>query len=195
MKAATIEDKKKVLNILQKAFANNPTLMALIRNKRKKDYFVRQIVDYAFHFSLRRKGVFLSDDGNVVAFCFRYNFMESDLLDLWRMIKMVLLAFSLRKLISTFYHNDYVGRIRPSDGRYLYFWFFGALPEHGSPRDTRSLIDSIFERAQEEELDIYAETTLKKNKTVYERFGFEVYRTWYNPYNGVHVWFMRRRFG
>lgn len=194
MKTANIHDKSKVVGIIAKAFEDNPTLLFLIRNTKNKRYYLECIAGYAFEFAVRRHGVFLSDNDRGVAICFRYNYMKKDVRDLINLLKLILLAFSIRRILLIFYHNHYIEHIRPQDGNFLYFWFFGALPELQQGRSARDLSSEIFAMARKSGLDILAETTLKKNKTVYERYGFKTYLQWYNPYNKIHVYFMRKAY-
>jgi hypothetical protein len=192
MKQATIEDKKTVLRILENSFLDNPTLLFLIRNPERRQFYIRRIAEYAFDFAIRRNGVYLSDSGLGVAICFQYDFMKRDLLDYWNMFKMVVSAFRIRRLISIFRHTKTVERFRPENGDYLYFWFFGVAPDETPRVSARELSLQIMEMAERNKKDIYAETTLLKNRRVYERFGFEVYHSWFNPENGIQVWFMRK---
>lgn len=194
MKIASIRDKAKVVNIISGSFENNPTLLFLIRNTKRKKYYMSCIAGYAFEFAFRRNGVFLSDNERGAAICFRYNYMKKDLWDILSLLKMIILAFSFRRLIKIIYHNHYIERIRPQHGNFLYFWFFGALPEFQQGESAREVTAEIFDMAKYSMLDIFAETTLEKNKRVYERFGFKMYQSWYNPYNKIQVFFMKRSY-
>ena len=68
------------------------------------------------------------------------------------------------------------------------------LAEEQPKISARDLTIALFEKAKIQRIPIYAETTLEKNKKVYERFGFKVYKTWINQTNGIQVWFMCRDF-
>jgi len=192
MKLATAKERETAIHILTKSFCDNPTLLFLIRSKKKKTNYIKKIAEYAFDFAFRRNGVFLSDSENGVAICFKYNFMKRDIIDFFLLIRMVISAFALCRIIKIMKHSTYIEKVRPANGEYMYFWFFGVKPEEQPKVSARELAVTIITMAKRKQLDLYAETTLPQNKLVYERFGFEVYRHWYNKTNGINVWFMRK---
>lgn len=59
---------------------------------------------------------------------------------------------------------------------HLYFWFFGAEPVGN---DARELKNEIFHWSKKTALPILAETSVLRNKEIYERFGFKVYDVWF----------------
>ncbi len=188
MKLAKKKDKAKVVAILEKSFAENKTLLFLTRRRRH----IHKIAEYAFDYALRRKGVFLSDSGNGVAICYQYNRKNKDWLDYFYEIKLFFRALSLKRVHKIIAHTKKIENTRPKDGNFLYFWFFGARPESLKQNSAKELYLSILKLAKKKQLNIYAETTILKNKNVYERFGFEVYKQWFNPDSGFNVWFMRK---
>lgn len=192
MKLARLSDKEKVVEILLESFATNPTFQFLIRNNKRKQHYVERIASYAFDFAIRRRGVVLSNNEKGVALCFKYDYMKKDMIDIIRMVTLVIRAFAVRKIFKILRHTNYVEKTRPQCGDYYYFWFFGVLSEEQPKTSGRELAIHVLKKAESESKDIYAETTLEKNKRVYERFGFEVYKEWYNPENELNVWFMRK---
>ncbi len=193
MKLATIQNKEQVVRILTKSFMNNPTLLYIIRSHKNKEKHIWQVASYAFDFAIRRNGVYLSENGRGAAICYNYKCLEKDFKDTLKLLKAIVMAFSIRKIIITAYHNYKVQTQRPRHGKYLYFWFFGVEPDEQPKVSARDLALGIISMAKQQKLDLYAETTLEQNKRVYERFGFEVYKHWINPINNINVWFMRKR--
>jgi len=188
MKQAKKTDKAKVVAILEKSFAENNTLLFLTREKNR----IRKIAEYAFDYAIRRKGVFLSDSENGVAICYEYNRKKKDLIDYFYELKLFFSALSLKRVHKILAHTKKIENSRPKDGNFLYFWFFGAKPESLKHNSAKELYLNILKLAKKKQLNIYAETTILKNKNVYERFGFEVYKQWFNPDTGFNVWFMRK---
>lgn len=85
--------------------------------------------------------------------------------------------------------ESYRVKCRTHHDDYLYFWFFGVL--QGGDDAGFELKHEIFNIAERQNLPIYAETTVRKNKIVYERFGFETYHHWHSSFNKIDYWFMR----
>ena len=192
MRIATQNDRSTVIDILTRSFLDNPTLLFLARSQKNREKYIARIAEYAFDFAIRREGVFISDNEKGVAICFRYNYMKRDFRDALMTAQLVVRAFSIRRILSIVYHNYMVNRTRPQKGNYLYFWFFGVEPDEQPRVSGRELWRGILNIANYQHLDVYAETTLRKNKIIYERFGFTVYHKWENPLNHITVWFMQR---
>ena len=72
------------------------------------------------------------------------------------------------------------------------FWFFGVNKEGQGKGAAKELWDYIIKMAENDDLPIYLETSVAKNKIVYERFGFEVYHTWDNRDENITIWFMKK---
>ncbi|MGB4931037.1 MAG: hypothetical protein WBP43_13750 [Chitinophagales bacterium] len=191
MRLATITDRTTVVSLIVTMFKSNPTIQFMVKNDRKVNKRIQAIAEYAFDFAIKRNGVYISDNNKGVAICYHYT-KNLKISDLFLMAKMVLKAIHISKLLPIFMHDNFVKSQRPSDGNYLYFWFFGVLAEEQPKTSARDLTIALFQQASQMQVPIYAETTLEKNKKVYERFGFKVYKTWKNQTSGVQVWFMRR---
>jgi hypothetical protein len=192
MRKATQADKPVVIAIICETFKINPTIQFMIKHDEKANHRIAAIAEYAFDFALKRKGVFISDNNKGVAICYQYNYKNVFLGDFFLMLKMVVKAIHFRKVLKVFLHDSFIKRQRPNDGNYLYFWFFGVLPEEQPKTSARDLTLQIFRLSDTLQLPIYAETTIEKNKRVYQHFGFRVYKTWLNRANGIQVWFMLR---
>lgn len=192
MKIALKKDKEKVIEILKHSFIDNPTLTFMVGESKYKENRIASIAEYAFDYAFRRRGVFLSDNENGAAICYKFNSKRNDLADVFLLCKMIWSGLDFHRFFDINNHIKEIKAARPKSGDYLYFWFFGVDP-HEYPRvSAREMCESLFLSSRKRQLDIYAETTIKKNMAVYLRFGFEVYRTWYNPKNGITVWFMKR---
>ncbi|MBL0279801.1 MAG: hypothetical protein IPQ11_05590 [Bacteroidetes bacterium] len=194
MRIATIADRATVVNIIVAMFKHNPTIQFMVKNDNKTNKRITAIAEYAFDFAVARDGVYISDNNKGVAICYQYNVKSITLKDIGLMIKMVFKAIHISKLFQIFLHDNFIKSQRPVDGNYYYFWFFGVLAEEQPKISARDLTIALFEKAKIQRIPIYAETTLEKNKKVYERFGFKVYKTWINQTNGIQVWFMCRDF-
>ena len=82
--------------------------------------------------------------------------------------------------------------MHPVDCDYLYFWLFVVLPSARGSQAALELKNVIFKESDRLKLPIYLETTLQKNKRVYERFGFKVYHIWEIEKRDVTMYFMKR---
>ena len=136
--------------------------------------------------------MFFNEEKKCVALCYLNSKSKNNLSDTLSKLILILASFSIRKLPEIQRHIKYINEQRP-ESEYLYFWFLGAINDSKQKSTTRQLIYDVFNWCEAERLPIYAETTMIKNKKVYEHFGFETYREWHNPELDITVWFMRKK--
>ena len=191
MRLATRKDRAKVVEVLRKAFEDNPT-MHFMTGDFKKEKQIAAVMKYAFDFAIRRQGVYISDNEKGVAIYFKYNYRRKDLLDLFYQIRLVVTALPLFRLRQIFEHLKKVNQLREGKPHFLYVWFIGVDPEEYPRTSPTAFKKRIFDSAKQLHLDIYAETTRRELKIGYERLGFQVYKKWYNAKNGLNVWFLKK---
>ncbi|MEQ8474450.1 MAG: hypothetical protein RIC35_24850 [Marinoscillum sp.] len=146
---------------------------------------------YAFETGITRNGVFLSDDRQCTAICYRYNFKKDGFKDYWNQLLLVLNCIGISNLSSVLKREAYINKLRPKDGQFLYFWFFGATQRGIKMRSVYELKKHIFDLSKNLNLPIYLETSVPKNQKIYQRFGFEIYHTW-GQREQTTLWFMKR---
>lgn len=184
-------DRKLATGILEEAFSNSHSVCSLLRSKNNK-YYLRNLIEYSVDYSFRRNGVYISDNKKCVALFYK-SCQKNTWKDILAQLKLVVTTISISKIKTLLFHINYIKKSKPKN-EYLYFWYLGATPDENGLKCTKALITGLFKKADEEQLDIYAETTDGKNKTVYERFGLEVYKVWHNDKLDITVWFMKRSF-
>ncbi|MFP5470425.1 MAG: hypothetical protein ACLGGV_02425 [Bacteroidia bacterium] len=182
-------DRSLAINILEKAFKNSHSVCSLLRNKNNK-YYLRNLIEYSVDYSFRRNGVYFSDNKKCVALCYKHT-PENKWQDVFEQLKLLITTIPVTKLNTLLNHINYIKKSKPKKD-FLYFWYLGATLDENGLKCTKALINELFKKADGEQLDIYAETTNIKNKTVYERFGLEVYKVWHNEKLDITVWFMKR---
>lgn len=191
MKLATKKDRANVVQVLQNAFQDNPTMQLLTRKAHRKRG-IAHVIRYAFDFALRRKGVFVSSTNQGAVICYVYNEHKIDLVDVFNNLKLVVTTLPLRRLRTILSHCKTIARTRPRNKRFLYIWFLGVDPSERPRVSPMEFKKGLFTLARKLKLDIYAETTRMDLKVGYERMGFEVYKEWYNQNCDLKVWFLKR---
>lgn len=189
MYRATKKDRSTVIKIITDSFHNNPSVRSVV-NPRKKNG-LQALAQFAFDTAIMRDGVHLSSDKESVAICYIYGSKKEGLVDLKNQLQLVMNCIGISKLFATMKREAYVEKQRPPDGKFLYFWFFGATQQGIRSKSAISLKNHIFQLSRTTNLPIYLETSVSKNRRVYEHFQFEVYHEWEQE-NGTTLWFMKR---
>ena len=171
---------------------DNPSVNWVVKNDKKRERRIKELSRFSFKTALKRDGVYISDDERCIALCYRYNFKKETISDYLNQARLASRAIGLSKIPEVLKRESYIKKLRPKDGNFFYFWFLGALPEGRGQGGAKEISDRIFKEADEDSLPIYLETSVLKNKRVYERFGFEIYHEWEVKSQGITLWFMRR---
>ena len=150
------------------------------------------LASYVFKTALRKGGAYISNDNAGVAICYKMNARKDTFTDYWNQLVLAIKAIGIERVMKVMKRDRYVKKQRPSSGEYLYFWFFGVSQAGRGSKAAYDLKDAVFAEATKSNLPIYLETSIAKNKRVYERYGFEVYHTWDYKSEGITLWFMRK---
>lgn len=188
---ATYQDRKAVIEILTRSFQANPTLMAMSRMVNGR-HNIKPILEYAFKYSMRRKGVFLSEDKTSVAFLnyeFGNRFRFSEILD---KLMLVIKTIPLQSMPAILEHLSTIRKVKTTKEPFLHFWFLGSNCQ-SSVHSTRRFMMDLFEMASAQNMTIFAETTIPKNHRVFERFGFETYSVIENSVLKLKVFCMKKK--
>lgn len=177
MKVALKSDREKVVGIISEAFAKNPSVLFVVRKDKKLDKRIRALAEYSFDTAFIRDGVFLSDDEKGVAICYPSALKKDGFMDYILQVKLILKCIGISRVGKVLKRESILKKHRLKDD-HLYFWFLGVSSERDSYDTVIDLRNSIFNWAEKEKLPILLETSVSKNKRVYERFGFETYFTW-----------------
>lgn len=189
---ATKADKQRIVEIIAQTYAANPSYLAVIRKNGREKQSMMQLAEFVFNTSLRKGSIYFSSDKNGIAIWYRKNAHKETLADYWDQFLLATKVIGLGNVLKTLKREAYIDAQRPQDGNYLYFWFFGVTKDGHGTGAAVELKNGIFEDAQKHNLPIYLETSIEQNRRVYQRYGFEVYHTWYNPDEDLTRYFMKR---
>ncbi|MDB2656429.1 hypothetical protein N9Y60_00080 [Crocinitomicaceae bacterium] len=189
MTLATPEDKKEAVQIITNTFDQNPSVNIVIGsggNRRKK---IGRLGNYAFIKAFNRNGAYLSSNRKGAALCFESEAKGTNFAEFWAEFPFAI-SIPPKKVIQTLKRESYIKKHR-FEGKHLYFWFLGVEKDGGQA--VFELKEHLFELSKQKQLPILLETSVERNRSVYERYGFEVYHTWKDSGGGKALWFMMRK--
>lgn len=177
------------VQILTQAFESNPSALWVIKKDRKVQQRLKALIEYAVNIGKLNDGVFLSDDCTTVAICFREP-SSIRLRHYYEQIKLICRAIGILRVPFVLQRERYLKKHRSIEP-HLNFWFLGVLPNTKKSVGVYDLKKGIFEMSKKLQLPILLETSVERNKTVYEYFGFKVYHSW-SPTKNYTLWFMKK---
>ena len=192
MRKAEKKDQGRVLEILTSSFETNPSVLWVIRKDSKIKKRILALCNYSYKTAFLRKGVYLSSDESGVALFYKYNIRKDGLRDYLNQAALLCNAVGISRLKLVLRREAYIKNYRPKDGEFFYFWFLGVHPNSQNGFAARELRDHLLNISDQEQLPIYLETSVGKNKKVYERYGFETYHQWHSDDKKTTVFLMRR---
>jgi hypothetical protein len=185
---ATLNDKLASVRIIAATFDANPSVINIIGKKGNRKKQLERLATFAFTKSLNRKGAFISKNKMGVAFFYKSSVKVFSLKEIYYEIRFAL-SIPFQKVIETLKRQAYLKKHRYQKENF-YFWFFGV--EKGGDQAGFELKDYLYQLSADEDLPIILETSIKRNKVVYLRYGFEIYHTWENYSDKSPLWFMIR---
>lgn len=192
MRSCTKADKDKVVKIIAESFDTNPSVNRVIKNDHKRKERIKALAGYSFKTALSRDGAYFSSDEQGVALCYQYNIKKEGLSDYWNQFLLVFRVIGFSRVMSIMKRDAFLKSQRPKNGNYLYFWFLGITDKGKGGIAIRELKEAVFSESKKKQLPIYLETSVPKNKRVYERYEFITYNEWKDPETGDVIWLMRR---
>lgn len=186
---ASRSDKKLVVDIITNTFENNPGVNWLLRSGGDRKKKIKRLAEFAFIKALNRNGVYLSSNKKGVAICYPFHQNKFSLIETYFELRFAFRSIKLSRLPQVLKREVYRKKQRPASGKYLYFWFLGVLP--GGEKAVYELKDAIFETAKKQNLPIYLETAMERNKIAYERYGFQSYYFWNDEKENIRFWFLK----
>ena len=173
---ATPKDKAHILEILTLAFSQDPQTIWLAEpadvNQSKR---IRAMMNFAFEKSILHQEVYLSKDRQAVAIWlppqvlpkFSWGLFKAYLHYIWYLKwHGVKRSMAMKNRITQHY---------PKDQEFWYLWIIGVRLGYQGLGLSSQLIKPMLQRADEERLPVYLETSTSSNAEMYQRKGFEVF--------------------
>lgn len=173
---ASKSDKKLIIELLEESFIANSTMLSYSRIVNGK-HRIKPFLEYVYHYSNARNGIFLSDNRSCVAFYFRAKKTFNPIVFFY-FLKLMFTGIRFSKIVAICKHIRQIKSEKPKNKTYYHFWFLGAN-KNSCLKSTQLFIKELMSLAESDKLPVYAETTGIKNKYVYTRYGFDTYKTIY----------------
>ena len=190
MRLAEWKDRNEVINIITETFHDNPGSVWVLRDRVSHKKAIRCLAKYVFTKAYMRKGAYISDNKKGMALCYRFNRKSFSFRETWCLIRFAIFYASLKRIKEINYREEYRKSIRPPEGNYLYWWFFGVMK--GGEKAGFEIAREIIDISKNTRLPIYLETAMERNMKVYSRFGYKVFHFWEEKEKNIQFWFMKR---
>lgn len=194
MRPAKQADKELVVELIARAYQVNPSVLWIVKQDHKIQRRIRHLANYLFDYGMYNKGLFLTDNNQGLCLIYDLEKVKTGYKALLSEIRLAFFGVTLPRIPNVLKRQKKVGKIRGNVPG-IYALLFAVDPDHHSLSTAMEIQRFVYEKADREQKNIYAETSVPKNKQVYERFGFITYDSWEVPDKQLTTWFMKREPG
>lgn len=171
MRKYTEQDRKNIINILEKSFKGNKSVDFVV-GKSEKGREV--LMEYSLENCLENGEVYISDSGNSCVLI-KYSDQKRKPLKLWMWdLKLAIRGIGIPRISKVLKRESSIEAVQPREP-FLYLWFIGVQPESQGKGEGSILLKSVLELAKKKNLPVCLETSTERNFRWYENFGFSVY--------------------
>lgn len=192
VKTINKQNRKNALQILTTAFAKNPNINLVARNPSK----IKGVCAYCLDSAILKNGAFITADEKGVLLCYPsqapFSFLQKIQYG-FIYLKFLLFSFRLSGLFQTLAQQRHLKEQLPKQN-YLYCLILAVDKDRTSLQTTASLRDFLFNKSQQLKLPIYAQTSVRRNNILFQRYGFKNYHTFQQPHADFTIWVLKKEY-
>jgi len=183
-----IQDKKRALDIMERAFCYSPGMhwMLPVKNQKK----LRAFLSFFLQAAMVNRGGWITGNRHGIVLFYRLQNQRVSLPLILKKLRVLLFVMGIRNGLKAAKYKSMVDKIRPSAG--WLGWLVATDQDVVGNAAAYEIKQEMFRLADETNEPIFVETTVFRVKQLNERSGYYVYNTMAHPYEDLTVWFMRR---
>jgi hypothetical protein len=186
-------DKEEIIEKVAILLKEIPTSLEIVKNDSKRDKRFHYLATHMVEKAIKKDALIISENGKGIAILFKTSKKEDNF---WKNIPeqfgLLINVTGFKNALNILKTQKYIKQQRPQEGEYLYCWFWGIIADaRGADTQVgKEMKDEFYRQAQEYKLPLYAETRMRQNSVVYQRFGFELFNKWAHP-SGDTMYFLK----
>lgn len=186
-------EKKDIIDKVTTLLKEIPSSMDIVKKGGNRDRRFHYLATHMVEKAIEKDALIVSKNRKGIAILFKTSKKDNNIWkDLWTQLGLVINVTGIKNAYGIIKNQDYIKKQRPAKGEYLYCWFWGILQDsRGADTQVgKEMKDEFYRRAKEYKLPLYAETRMRKNAVVYQKFGFKLFHEWQHP-SGDTMYFLR----
>lgn len=188
-----MKDKDLIIRRVADILKETPSAQDIVKKGANRDKRFVYLATHMVKKALEKDALITANDNLGIAILFEENRSRKPTFkEIREQIGLVFHVTGLKNALKILKKQKYIKNQRPKTGTYLYAWFWGvAKDDRGLGKQTSvAMKDEFLKISEEKKLPLYAETRIRKNAVVYQRYHFENFHTWKQP-GGSTMWFLR----
>lgn len=186
-------EKQEIIEKVTTLLKEIPSSLEVVKKGKNEDRRFRYLATHMVEKAIEKDALIISENRKGIAILFKTSRQDNQIWkELWTQLKLVWNVTGIKNALGILKNQKYLKDQRPKEGEYLYCWFWGILKDsRGADTQVgKEMKDEFYRRAKLYQIPLYAETRMRKNAVVYQRFGFDLFHEWQHP-SGDTMYFLR----
>ncbi len=188
-----ILDKEEIIEKVAILLKEIPTSLEVVMDDSNRDKRFHYLASHMVEKAIKKDALIISENGKGIAILFKTSKKDDNFwTNIPEQLGLLIHVTGFKNALNILKTQKYIKQQRPQEGEYLYCWFWGIIADaRGADTQVgKEMKDEFYRQAQEYKLPLYAETRMRQNAIVYQRFGFELFNKWAHP-SGDTMYFLR----
>ena len=175
MKKADHTYKSLVVDILSKSFDDNQSINYIVKQDSKRKERIEGLMEYCFKVCLAKGQIFISDNDKSCALILHPEKKMGAIKEMLLELKLAISSIGVIRSFKVLKREKLIKQNQPKEPFY-YLWFIGVAPDAQGKGIGSALIEEVFQKYNEETRPFYLETSVVKNLSWYEKYGFKLFK-------------------
>ncbi|CAM4208017.1 Acetyltransferase (GNAT) family protein [Pedobacter westerhofensis] len=174
MRKAKRSDKERIVELLRLSFIDNLSVGFLVGSSSGRNTRIRRLMEYAFDVCYEFGEVVVNEEGSACALLFYRHLKQFSLSAVWLDIKLLFGVIGFARLKKVLHREKLIENQHPK-GPFCYLWFIGVDPAVQGKGIGSGLMAALLSKMDAQDLPVYLETSVARNISFYQKFGFQVF--------------------
>ncbi|TQD37755.1 hypothetical protein [Haloflavibacter putidus] len=186
-------NKEVIIDRVAEILKETPTSMEIVKKGKNRDARFHYLAKYMVDKAIEKDALILSENQMGISIVIRNSRDKANFLkDTWEDLKLVWNVTGFKNIPKILKNQQYVKNQRPKDQDYLYCWFWGISKDNrgAGTQVAKEMKDEFLRLAHKYDIPLFAETQMRRNTIVYQKFGFDLFHTW-NRDDGKTMYFLK----
>ena len=175
MKLADHTYKSHVIDILSKSFDDNQSINYIVKQDSKRKKRIEKLIGYCFEVCLVKGQIFMSNDDKACALILHPERKMGSIKEMLLNMKLAINSIGASRSFKVLKREKLIKQNHPKEPFY-YLWFIGVTPDAQGKGIGSALIEEVFQKYNKGTRPFYLETSVVKNISWYEKYGFIIYK-------------------
>lgn len=185
----TVSDKQRALVILEQAFNSSPGMNWML-GKKRSNRSLRTFLSFMYYEAVAKQGAYITSDSNGVVLFYRLQDQRTSFRNGLRKLYVFFFIMGMKNGWKAMRYQRLINKVRPDRG-----WLGMLVATDTTVKGNAAAYEikqEMFRIADEQNENIYVETTIPRVRLLYKAAGYIEYDQLKHPYEDLTIWFLKR---